>query len=43
MTSRTYILTINNPTYSIESKYDSEKMQYIGGQLEKGENGTPHL
>jgi len=43
MTSRYWIITVNNPTYNLESKYDESKHKAIVGQLERGEQGTLHL
>ncbi len=41
MTSRYWLLTINNPTSKFE-EYNDEKIKILIGQLERGENGTPH-
>lgn len=41
-TSRNWIGTINNPTILFESLWDPEAMNYMIGQLEKGEEGTLH-
>lgn len=42
-----YILTINNPEYSLEELAMrlrmNDKVKAFAGQLEKGENGTPHI
>lgn len=43
MTSRNWILTVNNPTYTLEEKYEETKHKIIVGQLERGEQGTLHL
>lgn len=47
MTSRHWLVTVNNPTEEIHSYlrrlYDTEKVSYIIGQMEEGESGTPHI
>lgn len=43
MTSFTFSLTFNNPTFSLESIYNSEEHECLAGQLEKGDSGTPHF
>ena len=43
MTSRYWIITVNNPSYTLEEKYDATKHKAIVGQLERGEQGTLHL
>lgn len=41
---RNWICTINNPDdFDLLRFFDPTRMNYLGGQLEKGENGTPHL
>lgn len=45
--ARSYIGTLNNPNVEPETflatAYQSSKFSYVGGQLEKGENGVPHI
>ena len=43
MTSRYWLITVNNPTYSLESKYDESRHKALVGQLERGEQGTLHI
>lgn len=47
MTARSYIGTLNNPTSTIEEYFnkffETGAVRFITGQLEKGENGTPHF
>lgn len=43
MSGRNWILTINNPTIILEDLWKEETMNYLCGQLEKGESGTPHF
>lgn len=42
-----FLCTYNNPTEDTEvllkNIYDAAPLKYVGGQLEKGENGTPHI
>jgi hypothetical protein len=46
-TSRNWLGTLNNPTESAEfilkTFFDLTEAKYVCGQLEKGENGTPHI
>lgn len=45
--ARSYIGTLNNPKTEpriyLEEAYSSGKFTYVGGQLEQGEEGTPHI
>lgn len=45
--ARNYLFTLNNPKEFSEeylrSFYEKSKARYLCGQLEKGEEGTPHL
>lgn len=47
MTARTFICTWNNPEEEpdvlLERIHNTLKAVYTVGQLEKGENGTPHI
>lgn len=43
MTSRNWILTVNNPTFTLQEVYDASKHKTIVGQLERGSEGTLHL
>jgi len=49
MTSRNWLLTLNNPTEELttaeylERIHNKLKARYTGGQLEQGEEGTPHI
>lgn len=47
MTCRNWLLTLNNPTTDpreyLEDIYSTLKAAYVVGQLEKGEEGTPHI
>lgn len=42
-----FLCTYNNPTEDTEvllkNIYAAAPLKYVGGQLEKGENGTPHI
>lgn len=41
---RNWICTINNPEdLDLERLYNPDTMNYLGGQLEMGEKGTPHF
>lgn len=40
---RMWLCTLNNPTEKLSDLFDLFKPQYLCGQLEKGENGTPHF
>lgn len=46
-TARNYIMTYNNPDEDtkefLEKLHKAAKATYTCGQLEKGENGTPHI
>lgn len=45
--ARTYLGTLNNPTVDpkdfLEKWFTQGKARYVCGQLEKGEEGTPHI
>lgn len=45
--STNWIATKNNPEIAtldyLQRYYDVSKARYVCGQLEKGENGTPHI
>lgn len=41
--SRGWCFTLNNPTVGDRGEFDEELCDYLVYQLEKGENGTPHL
>lgn len=48
MGSRTWLCTLNNPEPEfiidyLEKWHTTGKARYVTGQLEKGENGTPHI
>lgn len=43
MTNRWWILTLNNPNETWEELVESLKPDFMTGQLECGENGTPHF
>jgi len=41
-TARNWLLTINNPSYGLSTKYNSDTHKIVCGQLERGETGTLH-
>lgn len=41
--NKNYSITINNPKTIGIDHIDKSKIQYMTGQLEKGENGTIHM
>lgn len=43
MANKSWICTLNNPIITLESIWDAEIMTFMVGQLEMGENGTPHF
>lgn len=43
MSSKSFILTINNPNVEEELSALRRHCKYFIGQLERGESGTPHL
>jgi hypothetical protein len=38
----TYLCTLNNPDIPLEDLWNPDKMKYLGGQKEIGEQGTAH-
>ena len=40
---RNWLCTLNNPEVTLEEIHKQSKATYTCGQLERGENGTPHL
>lgn len=42
MASHNWIFTLNNPDIQFEAIWRPDKMKFLVGQLEKGENGTMH-
>lgn len=40
--ARNWLITVNNPVGPMEQYYDEDTMHYLCGQLEIGQNGTPH-
>lgn len=43
MKGTNWICTLNNPEKTLEMLWNPEKMLYMVGQLEEGQEGTPHL
>lgn len=47
MSARNWLCTLNNPQVDpkdyLELFYNTTKATYVCGQLEKGEEGTPHI
>lgn len=41
--SKIWLYTLNNPKVELREIWDENKMDYMVGQLEQGEEGTPHL
>lgn len=45
--ARSYICTLNNPKGNpeeyLQAVFDTSKFTYVGGQLERGKEGTPHI
>ena len=43
--TKTWLITHNNPTHDTHDYLEkwAKESEYVNGQLEKGENGTPHI
>ena len=42
-TCKTWLCTLNNPSFSLEEVHKITKAKYTIGQLEAGESGTKHF
>ena len=40
---RTWLCTLNNPSITLEEVHRRTEAAYTVGQMEQGDNGTPHL